>query len=91
MDQLPPVAYKPDHVVLYKMPTTVDSSQSPHPYRSEGKWDPDHVRMPYDPQSKQKNKNEKVNWKEERIDLDKIEFYITFFFSFWNVIFILYT
>lgn len=55
LDHLPPVAHKRDHIVLYKLPITVNSTRPPEPYKSESKWDPNHVRMPYALQSEHKS------------------------------------
>lgn len=57
LDHLPPVTNKRDHIVLYKLPITVDWSSPPEPYRSESKWDQNHVRMPFALQSEHKSES----------------------------------
>lgn len=57
LDHLPPVANSCDHIVLYKLPITVNSMRPPEPYKGESKWDSNHVRMPYGPQYESKSES----------------------------------
>lgn len=57
LEHLPPVENKRDHFVLYKLPIAVSLTRPPEPFRGESKWDPNHVRMPYNPQSVMQNEN----------------------------------
>lgn len=58
LDHLPPVANKRDHIVLYKLPITVNSTRPPEPFKGENKWDQHHVRMPYASQSEHKGESQ---------------------------------
>lgn len=51
LDHLPPVANERNHIVLYKLPITDNSTRPPEPYKGEIKWDSNHVRMPHAPQN----------------------------------------
>lgn len=66
LQHLPPVANKRDHVVLFKLPITVNSSQPPEPYKGEKKWDQYHVRLPCAPQSEYQMESTVIHRKNQR-------------------------
>lgn len=46
LDHLPPIDNKRNHIVLFQLPISINSTQPPAPHKADIKWDQNHVKLP---------------------------------------------